>query len=1374
MGSPSRESDASPGTDEHERGPAFRLKTLGAAVLLRATPGQEPVEILGPGKPLALLVYLASSPARSASRERLVDLLWSNLDLERARHGLRQALWYVRKRMGSGAIESRRQDVELRAPVDSDRDRFLAAVEAGDVESAVDLYRGGFLPMFASPGGADFEAWVDREGYRLRRLFQDATESAAWRQVERGAPEKAKELARRARDIHPLSQRSWRLLLEVLLAANEPTTARIEARILERQLEEEERSTDPATEEILATIQESGRGGAVRRPDSHIEPELIAREREFARILAAWRNASGGRGCHIHIVGPAGQGKSRLLGEVGDRLKTSGAHLAAVRAAPGRRELPYALISAIAIELAKLPGAEGLSSGACSALVALHPSLSERFVAPPDPARGGEALRHRDAALAELTRAVTAQGPVALLVDDTHWADPRSLDLLRSLCDRVAQHQMLLVTSARPVNEGDMRGPTTETLALRPLSTGDVAALLSSLGSLPEVKWATTFPERLSRSTAGSPLLIVETLRFALERGWLSLEVGEWVCPDRARLEAELSRGSALRRRVSDLQGRERRLLLHLAAFGAPIEIEILAGAVQRRRKEVLRKLQEMEVRGLVTAQGDSWALSHDEIGAAVVESEDAGNLRRAHRSLGRSLARTARDLSGEPAMDRLRRSARHLFEAGEGPILGHVYDRWVRAVRRSGDHRSLQALAEEALAGTSDPLAIRKLNRSLPITTRFGISTPGAQRLILTIGILGMVVWTLVQMAPSEPPTPDVALLILRPGPGGQVAGYEVPIRREGWNERKAVDVSAEARPIPALNDLPVHGGNLIPAPGGQSWAFAGDVEEGWAPDLFLVAADGEQERVSRVPGEDVPLSYSPDGRSLLFMTGRWNPHYWHDLAILDLETDRIRPLVRSDDAHGSAHWSPDGTRVVFDRHRTGAELRVPAPPEDDHRKLCWITVDGDRERCPELPFQRVQPIGWLDTESVIARAGDRGGTSDLYRIHLETGEARILHRRVAGATLSPDRAWLALRREESAGVPAGWYVQPSDRPDLARPLVGMHPSPEWPVRWGRITPPDDYLDRIRIKGPDSVTVGVPMRFRARGEDPRGRSVPLHVLSWSTDDTTIAIFDEGTDILRARRSGPVRIQVSAGGWRDTSTPVTVVPPARTGLWTEDWRRGLESRWVPFGNPRPAVTEWLDEGRAFWNRGDGFYGSGAYSLQEFQREHALGIEVQVSVPRTAPRAQRINIALHAWSDPESATAWDHRTGALVGGVERCGFVYPAGDGAHHLHQGRVGGQEVELDPSVASGEPFTVRLQLFPDGTCGVAIDSVPLFRGDLRTMHASPNRIVLAGESLNTRVLVGEVEVWEGIPGDLDWSSLRWDPQSGNWQGVSAPSASQ
>jgi len=127
----------------------------------------------------------------------------------------------------------------------------------------------------------------------------------------------------------------------------------------------------------------------------------------------------------------------------------------------------------------------------------------------------------------------------------------------------------------------------------------------------------------------------------------------------------------------------------------------------------------------------------------------------------------------------------------------------------------------------------------------------------------------------------------------------------------------------------------------------------------------------------------------------------------------------------------------------------------------------------------------------------------------------------------------------------------------------------------------------------------------------------------------------------------------------------------------------------------------------------------------------------------------------------------------VGGVERCGFVYPAGDGAHHLHQGRVGGQEVELDPSVASGEPFTVRLQLFPDGTCGVAIDSIPLFRGDVRTMHASPNRIFLAGESLNTRVLVGEVEVWEGIPGYLDWSSLRWDPQSGNWREASAPSAS-
>lgn len=1340
---------------------SFRLKTLGGAALLHVTPGGGALEVLGPGKHLAVAVYLASLSGRSASREHLIDLLWANLDLDGARHALRQTLWHLRKQLGSEIIVSRDQEVVLSARVDSDRVQFLEAIERRDHERAVGLYEGEFLPMFAAPGAADFETWGDMERFRLRAHFLDAAEAVAWKRLERGDPKGAKELAFRARDVHPLEQRSWRLLLEVLLAANDPVTARIEAEALERRLPADEDSPDPATQQVLSAVLDPSGHTSKRRTESALRPELIARAAEFARMLAAWRSAEGGRGRHIHVRGAAGIGKSRLMSEVGSRLRAMGVQVVQVRSTPGRRELAYALVSEIAGELAMLPGAERISRGAASVLAVLNPSLTDRFSIRPAGAHESDVLRQRDTALAELLAAATVRGPVALFVDDVHWADERSQALLHSLCERVSEHRLLVVTAARPSGATDGPGSGTEIVALEPLSSDDASALLASLGSLPEEEWAERFPARLCESAGGSPLLILETLRSALERGLLSLEDGCWGCPDPVKLEAELSRGGALRRRVEQCSQEEGRLLLLLCVAGTPVAPETLARAVPQGLDEVMRELQDMEVRGLVTADGKAWVPAHDEIGAAVIDGAEPEELRRAHAAVGRSLAEGAEGISGEPDRDRLLRSVRHLLAAGEGPEAGRIYDRWIRAARRRGDRRSLRTLGNEAV-GRQDSAAVRRLTHSLPLATRLGISTPGPRQAVLAAAALGILVWTIARVLAPTPPPADAVLIVLRPGPGGVVAGYEVPIRREGWEELDAIDVMQVGRRIPALTGLPAYHGHVLHAPGGERWAYAGIVEESWGPDLFLLGADGVSERVTRVPGDDAPMAWSPDGRSLLFQTGRWNRNYWQDLAILDLETGEIRPLVRSDDSHSAAQWSPDGTRVVFHRNRVVADLTEASSP-DDPRQICWITVDAGTERCLDIPLAETHPVGWTDTERVLVRGVDSTGITGLYHVRLEDGEMGMLHRGVKGAEVSPDGGWLAVLRDgPAAGTPA-WYVHPVGRPDLAVALkVGMEDLAAWAIRWGHAREADGYLEYVDVVGPDTVMTGVPVRVRARGRDPRGRPVHLHALSWQVVDTTVAAFDGDTEVLLPRALGMTGVRVSAGGWREAAGRVTVVPLAYRMLWTEDWGDGLERRWVSFGNPRPSMTDWPAGGRAFWNRGDGFYGSGVYSRDEFQWSRGLGLEAEISTPRTGPRAQRVSVGFRAWT--EAVEAWDHRTGGLVGPNARCEFTYPVGDGAGHLASARALGHQLKLAQTVASGEPYTVRIQIFPDGTCGVAVNGEPFFRGDLTTHDEAPDRIVLMGESLNTRILVGPVDVWEGVRDGVDWSVLVWDPASAGW----------
>ena len=72
-----------------------------------------------------------------------------------------------------------------------------------------------------------------------------------------------------------------------------------------------------------------------------------------------------------------------------------------------------------------------------------------------------------------------------------------------------------------------------------------------------------------------------------------------------------------------------------------------------------------------------------------------------------------------------------------------------------------------------------------------------------------------------------------------------------------------------------------------------------------------------------------------------------------------------------------------------------------------------------------------------------------------------------------------------------------------------------------------------------------------------------------------------------------------------------------------------------------------------------------------------------------------------------------------------------------------------------SGEWYRVVLQLFPDGTCGIALDGTPLGRSNLSMQLNGPVRVVLGGSSVNNMMLHGPVEVWVGVRGYIDWRQL-------------------
>ncbi len=135
--------------------------------------------LLAQPKLTALLALLALSPGqRPMRRDRIVGLLWPELDQSRARAALRKGVHAIRAALGAAALRSR-GDEEIglaMPPVWCDVVELVRAAESGRMLRAVELYRGELLSGFHMAGCVEFERWLDDE----RNAARENAAAAAW------------------------------------------------------------------------------------------------------------------------------------------------------------------------------------------------------------------------------------------------------------------------------------------------------------------------------------------------------------------------------------------------------------------------------------------------------------------------------------------------------------------------------------------------------------------------------------------------------------------------------------------------------------------------------------------------------------------------------------------------------------------------------------------------------------------------------------------------------------------------------------------------------------------------------------------------------------------------------------------------------------------------------------------------------------------------------------------------------------------------------------------------------------------------------------------------------------------------------------------
>lgn len=358
--------------------------------------------------------------------------------------------------------------------------------------------------------------------------------------------------------------------------------------------------------------------------NAHVtSPVFVGRVRESAALDDAFRAARDGSPSAVLLGGEAGVGKSRLVGEFGARARADGARLLVGGCLElGTEGLPFAPFTAALRGLVRDVGVDGvrdlLPPGAGAELGRLLPDFGE---ADADTFTGESRARLFELVLTLLER-LAAAAPVVLVVEDAHWADTSTRDLLTFLVRNLGAGAALLIVTTYRTDELHRTHP------LRPL--------LSELERVPRVRRAEV--ARLARNEVAE---LVRSVLGAAGTAGVAAEI--FARSDGNPLFAEALLGSrddpelpeslrdlllgAVHRLPEDTQD----ILRVAAGGGARIEHELLAAVAGVDERALTRGLRPAVASNTLVVDGDGYAFRHALIREAVHDDLLPGERTRLH-----------------------------------------------------------------------------------------------------------------------------------------------------------------------------------------------------------------------------------------------------------------------------------------------------------------------------------------------------------------------------------------------------------------------------------------------------------------------------------------------------------------------------------------------------------------------------------------------------------------------------------------------------------------------------------------------------------------------------------------------------------------------
>ncbi len=420
--------------------------------------------------------------------------------------------------------------------------------------------------------------------------------------------------------------------------------------------------------------------------------QMVGRDTELQLLMDRWELARSGEGQGVFVSGEAGIGKSRLLRGLQERVATDdhipvryqcSPHHANSALYPAVRQLKHAARFAITDPpTTKLEKLERVLSQADISRVEDAPIVADLLSIPASERYGSLNLPPQQKrerileALLDQLLALAHREPVLFIVEDTHWIDPTSLELLERVLARILEARVLLAVSHRPEWRPPSSGLSHVTsLQLNRLGRAHGAVIARSVSGddLDE-----SLIDRIVARTDGVPLFIEELTKSLLEIG-----------PEGVGAEIPATLQASLTERLDRL-GSAKEVAQIGAVIGREFPLDLIAAVAGRRDDELNQAVEALVRSGLLFSRGEATerllVFKHALVRDTAYESLLHAARRDWHRRIAEALeARVGTILEGAPEV-----VAGHWIDAG-GP------SRAIPLLLRAGHAASARSSTEEA-----------------------------------------------------------------------------------------------------------------------------------------------------------------------------------------------------------------------------------------------------------------------------------------------------------------------------------------------------------------------------------------------------------------------------------------------------------------------------------------------------------------------------------------------------------------------------------------------------------------------------------------------------------------------------------------------------